>query len=61
VRFRVYTSQAYRFNNFKKIGAKTPYVYIDTTPNENNMYDCFVFNAPMLKRISFVGIFKDLR
>jgi hypothetical protein len=42
-------------------GKDKPYVYIDTTPNENNMYDAFVFNAPLLKRLSVVAIFKDLR
>ena len=31
------------------------------TPNENNMYDCFVFNAPLLKQISVTAIFKDPR
>jgi hypothetical protein len=25
------------------------------------MLDCFVFNAPMLKEVSVVGIFKDPR
>ena len=25
------------------------------------MYDCYVFNAPMLSSISIVAIFKDLR
>ena len=42
-------------------GADKPYVYIDTTPNENNMYDCYIFNAPLLKRVSITAIFKDLR
>jgi hypothetical protein len=25
------------------------------------MYDCWVFNAPLLKKLSVVGIFKDPR
>ena len=59
--FKVYTSQAFLFHKFKRRGADKPYVYIDTTPNENNMYDGWVFNSPLLKTISVMGIFKDLR
>lgn len=25
------------------------------------MYDCYIFNAPLLERVSVIGIFKDLR
>ena len=31
------------------------------TPNSNNMYDCYVMNAPLLKSISIIAIFKDPR
>jgi hypothetical protein len=48
-------------HKFLRRGAEKPYVYIDTTPNENNMYDCWIFNAPLLKKISVIGIFKDPR
>ena len=61
VKFKVYTNRSYRYHNLKMRGSDKPYVYIDTTPNENNMYDAYVFNAPLLKRISVVAIFKDLR
>lgn len=50
-----------KYHKFRKRGKNKPYVYIDTTPNENNMNDCWVFNAPMLKKVSVVGIFKDPR
>lgn len=62
VPFTVYTSmtQATR-HKYRARRKLKPYVYIDTTPNENNMYDCYVFNAPLLKQVSVVGIFKDLR
>lgn len=49
------------YNKYRKRGKNRPYVYIDTTPNENGMYDCFVFNAPMIKQVSVVAVFKDLR
>lgn len=61
VQFKVYTSTAFQMHKFLRRGAEKPYVYIDTTPNENNMYDCWIFNAPLLKKISVIGIFKDPR
>ena len=60
--FIYYTSlTAYRYHKYRKRGKNRPYVWIDTTPNENVMYDCFVFNAPLLSQISITAIFKDLR
>ena len=38
-----------------------PFVYIDTTPNENNAYDCYIFDAPLLERVSIIAVFKDPR
>lgn len=49
------------FRKYKKRATNRPYVWIDYTPNENGMLDCFVFNAPLLKQISIVGAFKDPR
>jgi len=37
--FKVYTSAAYKYHPYMRRGANKPYVYIETTPNENNMYD----------------------
>lgn len=60
--FIYYTSStAFRYHKYRKRGKNKPYVWIDTTPNENGMYDCFVFNAPLLSEISISAIFKDLR
>lgn len=60
--FIFYTSStAFRYHKYRKRGKSKPYVWIDTTPNENGMYDCFVFNAPLLDRVSISAIFKDLR
>lgn len=60
--FLYYTSStAFRNRKYKKRGKNKPYVWIDTTPNENGMYDCFVFNAPLLSMISITAIFKDPR
>ena len=61
VQFVVYTSTSYQMHKYKRRGANRPYVYIETVPNENNMYDCFVFNAPLLKRLSVIAVFKDPR
>jgi hypothetical protein len=42
-------------------GSEKPFVYIEPTPNENNMYDGWLFNAPFTKRLSIIAVFKDLR
>lgn len=52
---------SFRTHKYRRRGKHRPYVYVDTTPNKNNMYDCFVFNAPLLKMVSVVAIFKDPR
>ena len=60
--FIYYTSATtFRYHKYRKRGKNKPYVWIDTTPNENGMYDCFVYNAPLLKQVSISAIFKDLR
>lgn len=61
VAFKVYTSRAYRHHKYRLRNANRPYVFIDTTPNASNMYDGYIFNAPLLKRLTVIGIFKDLR
>lgn len=63
VPFMFYTS-SYQWNfyhKFRKRGKNKPFVFIDTSPNENGMYDAYIFNAPMIKQISVVAIFKDPR
>lgn len=59
--YKVYTDTAYLYHRYLRRGCNNPYVYIETTPNKNNMYDAWVFNAPFVKTISVVGIFKDPR
>ena len=61
ISFKYYTTTSFKYHNLKLRGKNKPYVYIQTTPNENNMYDGWIFNIPLLKRISVIGIFKDLR
>lgn len=59
--FKVYTSLNFLSHKYKMRPTRKPYVYIDTTPNERNFYDVYIFGAPMLERISVIGIFKDER
>ena len=60
--FIVYTSANFtQYRKYKRRGKDRPYVWIDGTPNENGHYDCYVFNAPLIKYISVVAIFKDPR
>ena len=55
------SSQAVLYNKYRKRGKNKPYVFIDITPNENGMNDCYIFNAPLIKQVSVVGVFKDPR
>lgn len=50
-----------RSHQYRRRGADKPYIYINRTPNKNNMHDCWVYNAPFIKMISIIGVFKDLR
>ena len=62
LKFKVYTNPiSFKYHKFKKRGVNKPYVYIDTTPNEHNMYDGYIFNAPLLERLTVIAIFKDPR
>lgn len=61
VQFKVYTSAAFQYHKFLRRGAYKPFVYIEPTPNENNRYDGWIFNAPLLEVISVIGVFKDPR
>lgn len=60
----IYYTSPYAFNYYRKYrkrGKNKPFVFIDVAPNENGMLDCFLFNAPLLKQVSVVGVFKDPR
>lgn len=60
--FICYTSPyALTYQKYRRRRKSKPYVYIDTAPNENGMLDCFIFNAPLLKQVSIVAVFKDPR
>ena len=60
--FIVYTkANNLNYRKYKKWGQKKPYVFVNVSPNENGMCDCWIFNAPFLKRITVIGVFKDER
>lgn len=60
--FTIYTSISnVRNHKYRKRAKRKPYVWIDTTPNENGMYDCFVWGAPLLSMVSVTAVFKDPR
>ena len=46
---------------YRKRGKNRPWVYIDVTPNQNGLLDCYIFDAPLIKQITVIGIFKDPR
>lgn len=62
VEYTVYTTRAHKAHKYRRRGANKPYVWIDTTPNKNNMYDAFIFNAsPLVKTLLVRLIPKDPR
>ncbi|MBQ0113244.1 MAG: hypothetical protein KBT03_08965 [Bacteroidales bacterium] len=61
IKFNVYTDEAYRYHKYKKRGADSPYVYIDTAINSNGNMDGYIFNLPFTKYISIIALFQDPR
>lgn len=60
--FRYSTSfQFQKYNKYRQRKSNKPFIWIDITPNENGMFDCFIFNAPLIKQVSITAVFKDPR
>lgn len=62
--FLVYTQNIDKiqtYQKYRKRGKEKPWVFIDVTPNQNGFLDCYIFNAPLIKQVSVVAIFKDPR
>lgn len=60
--FVVYTNPVtMQYHKYRRRGKFRPYVWIDVTPNENNMYDAFIYNAPLISKVTVVAIPKDPR
>lgn len=60
--FKVYFSlDATKANQYRRRRNLEPFVYVDRTPNSNQMCDCWIFNAPFIKQIKVIAVFKDLR
>lgn len=49
------------YRKYRKRPDTKPFVYIEKTPNENGKYDGWIFDAPLVKYIAVIGIFKDPR
>lgn len=49
------------YQKYRKRGKNKPWVYVDVTPNSNGLIDCYIFEAPLIKQVSVVAIFKDPR
>lgn len=59
--YYISTQEYNMYHKYKRRKSPKPFVYIDVTPNENGMLDCYIFNAPLLKYISVSAIIKDPR
>ena len=49
------------FQKYSRVKKNRPYVYIELTPNENGMFDGWIFNAPMVQNIAVIGVFQNPR
>lgn len=64
LKFLVYTkpfTQINSYQKYRKRGKNKPWVYIDITPNQEGLLDCYIFGAPLIKQVSVIAIFKDPR
>lgn len=60
--YRVYTDvNCFVDNKYRRARNDKPYVWIDTTPNTNNMNDAFIFNAPFVQNLTVICAPKDIR
>ena len=62
--FLVYTKpidKIQTYQKYRKRGKNKPWVFVDVTPNSEGLLDCYIFNAPLIKQVSVVAIFKDPR
>lgn len=50
-----------KYSTYSRRGHNYPRVWIDTTPNCNNLNDAFIWNAPLIKAVTVSAIFKDPR
>jgi hypothetical protein len=42
--FKLYLTQNWKHHAYRMRGSRNPFIWIDTTPNKNNMFDGFLFN-----------------
>jgi len=61
VQYKIYMDTSWQYHKYMRRGSEKPFVYIEPTPNGENMYDGWIFNAPFVKEISVIAIFKDPR
>lgn len=59
--YRVYTDMGWRNHKYKVRANNKPYVWIDTTPNNNNKYDGFLFNNKFATKLLVMLVPKDPR
>ncbi len=59
--YKVYTDTSWQYHKYLRRGSEKPFIYIEPTPNRNNKYDGWLFNAPFVKKLSIIAIFKDPR
>lgn len=56
-----YDIKSLNYQKYRKRPIDEPYVYIDRSLNKNGMHDVWLFNAPFVKYVTVVGLFRDPR
>lgn len=46
---------------YKRVPLKKPYVFLNTAPDSDGNIHGYIFNAPYVREITVVGVFRDLR
>lgn len=59
--FKVYTDHGFKRHQYRRRGADKPYVWINTSPDNDGYYDGYIFNAPLIQVLTVSAIFKDPR
>lgn len=57
----VYTDHSYIYHKYNRIIKNKPYVWIDMSLNCNGKLDMWLFNQPLMSKLTLVAVWEDLR
>jgi len=59
--YKVYYDHTYLYHKYNRVIKDSPYVWIDMSLNNNNKLTAYLFNCPLIKYITIVAVWEDLR